>query len=309
METITFSITEKDTGASIPAYELMRRYKVYCREVASVDLDQKGGFALQGTMLKSSFGSSNHLSTQATGKNPVVICVDKRDPKQEDPKVPVVGRWGMLLMKMEDTKIPFGVVEWAKQLVYDEIFVMPVFGGATFIPVSCYTSQTRQVLSDGSGSMNGNREYLAKALTLGICEAAHENGQDWHAFIFGSGNELTDTISQETPLTERLRWSTFLFGGGTDFDMALRHAIDEVEKSEDPTAVDIVMITDGDSHVMQATIDRLSQLKQTFGVRLIAILVDAGYGSLDKVADATIVINGTDQIERAATQLSDNLWK
>ena len=162
---------------------------------------------------------------------------------------------------------------------------------------------------DGSGSMQGEREYMAKALTLGICEAAHENGQGWKAFTFGSGNELTDTISQDTELATRLAWSTFLFGGGTDFDMALRHAIDEVEKSEDPTAVDIVMITDGDCGVAQQTIDRLSQLKQTFGVRLIAILVDAGYGSLDKVADATIVINGTDQIERAATQLSDNLWK
>ena len=91
--------------------------------------------------------------------------------------------------------------------------------------------------------------------------------------------------------------------------MALRHAIDEVEKSEDPTAVDIVMITDGDCGVARPTIDRLSQLKQTFGVRLIAILVDAGYGSLDKVADAFITIRSYDEIEKAATELSNNLWK
>lgn len=162
---------------------------------------------------------------------------------------------------------------------------------------------------DGSGSMDGNREYLAKALTLGIAEAASENGQGWHAFTFGAGEELTDTITGETELETRLKWSTFLFNGGTDFDMALNHAIEEVKGMEDPTATDIVMITDGDCDVDDDTVAKLHALKDEHGTRLIGILVDTGYGTLDRVADAVITIRGTDEIESAAEKLSQSLWK
>ena len=177
METITFSIIEKDTGASIPAHELLRRYKVYCREVKSVDLDAKGGFALQGEMLHYSGNDSKSLSTQASGKNPVVICVDKRDPKQEDPKAPVVGRWGMLLLKGEDIKIPLGKVDWPLLSVYDEINVMPIFSGSACIPITYYTTQARRVIASGFESILAgqdvyNNPYFTIAHDLDFMEKA-----------------------------------------------------------------------------------------------------------------------------------------
>jgi uncharacterized protein with von Willebrand factor type A (vWA) domain len=162
---------------------------------------------------------------------------------------------------------------------------------------------------DGSGSMRGQREMLSKALTLGIADAADENGQGWQAFTFGSGRELTEVITGETDLMTRLKWATFLFGGGTDFDMALRYAIQLVEESEDPSATDIVMITDGEAEIENKTHQALIALKEKYGVRLIGILVDTGYQSLQGVADATILVNGTQAIEKAADELSKALWK
>lgn len=162
---------------------------------------------------------------------------------------------------------------------------------------------------DGSGSMSGEREYLAKALTLGICEAACENGQNWRAFTFGSHQEVTDVITPDTELSTRLKWSTFLFGGGTDFDMALQKAMEEVENMEDPSSADIVMITDGQAGINPATRVKLQALKEKFGVRLIGILVDTGYQDLGEVADATILANSDTAIEKAAEELSKNLWK
>ena len=158
METITFSIIEKDTGASIPAHELLRRYKVYCREVKSVDLDAKGGFALQGEMLHYSGNDSKSLSTQASGKNPVVICVDKRDPKQEDPKAPVVGRWGCLFLP--PMSIPTGAVSISPETIYDEIsFSHP--GPFSLHPIAYYTTQARRVISSRFGNVLSGQDVYS----------------------------------------------------------------------------------------------------------------------------------------------------
>lgn len=162
---------------------------------------------------------------------------------------------------------------------------------------------------DGSGSMSGDREYLAKALALGITQAANENGQSYKIFTFGSGNEQTDIITPDTDEETKLKWATFLFGGGTDFDMAMRVAIDEVRKMEDPTAADIVMITDGESGISSYTANAMKSLKEETGCRLIVLLVDESYGDIDKLADATIRVDSSEHIEKAAEALSANLWK
>lgn len=165
------------------------------------------------------------------------------------------------------------------------------------------------IMVDGSGSMQGDREYTAKAITLGITSAAAENGQHYTIKTFGDGNELTDAITEETDQVMKLKWATFLFGGGTDFDMALNDAIRIVRNLEDPTAADIVMITDGMSQIEPRTANALKSLKQETGTRLIVMLVDTGYGGIDKAADATIMVNSREAIEKAATELSQSLWK
>lgn len=175
-ETITFSITEKDTGANIPAEQLMRRYKVYCREVSQLDLEAKGGFALQGQMLRSSFGmGSERMSTQASGKNPVVICVDKRDPNNAEKGAPVMGRWGCLLMP--PVSISCGVITTNPWNIYDEIkFSFP--GPYAFNPVAYYASQSRTVLASGfekilSGQATASNPYYTIAHDLDYLEKQH----------------------------------------------------------------------------------------------------------------------------------------
>lgn len=162
---------------------------------------------------------------------------------------------------------------------------------------------------DGSGSMKGQREYTAKALALGICMAATENGQHYSVKTFGSKGELTDAITDETDQETRLKWSTFLFGGGTDFDATLRDAIQDVRKLDDPSAADIVLITDGECGVEPHTANALKSLKEETGTRLIVLLVDTGYGSLDGIADAIINVSSSEAIEKAAFELSSKLWQ
>jgi uncharacterized protein with von Willebrand factor type A (vWA) domain len=162
---------------------------------------------------------------------------------------------------------------------------------------------------DGSGSMHGAREYTAKALALGITQAARENGQNYKVFTFGSNDEQTDVITQDSDEVTRLKWATFLFGGGTDFDAAIMKAIKEVENMDDPTLADIVMITDGESDMSDYTKNKFRALNKATGCRLIALLVDTGYGNINSLANSTIMVNSREAIEKAATELSESLWK
>jgi hypothetical protein len=173
-ETITFSITEKDTGASIPAQELLRRYKVYCREVKSVDLDQKGGFALQGEMLHYAGNDSAHLTTQTSGKNPVVICVDKRDPKSSDKQAPVVGRWGMLFMP--PMSISCGNIKFIAPMIYDEV-AFNYLPPPSLPPIAHYTTQTREVIASGFESILAGQSVHANPYYTIAHDLAYLAGQ------------------------------------------------------------------------------------------------------------------------------------
>jgi uncharacterized protein with von Willebrand factor type A (vWA) domain len=160
---------------------------------------------------------------------------------------------------------------------------------------------------DESGSMDGNRSIRAKAITLGMCRAAEENGQEWSAFGFSDG-EYTDVITQDTPADVQFKWATYEIGGGTDFNEAILRAIDILKDMEDPTLADIVMITDGCAQVDDATGKTLRELKEQYGTRFIVIFVDTAT-NINLQPDAKVVLRSNDDFEKAADALAKALWE
>jgi uncharacterized protein with von Willebrand factor type A (vWA) domain len=164
---------------------------------------------------------------------------------------------------------------------------------------------------DGSGSMGGDRNVLAKALSLGMFAAAEANEQEFAAFIFGSRREQSEPITQDTPAPERMAFALKIFGGGTNFDAALRRAYEIVADLEDPTSADVVLITDGEAGIDEDTKALHDRMKLEHGTRFIALLVDnaSAYADVREVADAVISLATRSDIASAAEALASTLWE
>jgi uncharacterized protein YegL len=170
---------------------------------------------------------------------------------------------------------------------------------------------------DGSGSMDheeqgGTREQIAKALALGLSKAAIENGQEIILATFGNDNELTDLVDNRTSFEERLKWATFMFDGGTDFDFALDKMMDLIDGSDEQERfrTDLVIITDGEAGVSETTKERLLQLKDQYGVRLFCLMIGEGshYSYGDDLIEVSDKILKFDNVDHVAQTLSESLW-
>lgn len=165
------------------------------------------------------------------------------------------------------------------------------------------------VAVDDSGSMGGWREITAKALALGIAKAAQTTGQTYKAFRFSTACDDFPVVSDQSTPQETLEWCIQSQGGGTDFDFALNTSMDLVMSmgahAED---ADIVIITDGECELSQATAKRYRDMRDLMGTRLIYLQVgNAGqrYETLAKIANAILVIADGENMDNIAERLTE----
>lgn len=131
------------------------------------------------------------------------------------------------------------------------------------------------VCIDDSGSMAGNREVWAKAVSLAMLELARRQGRAFAYCTFSQ--RLTHTLEERRG--EKSSPATILDamlvheGGGTDFDPPLTWAIDRVAESERLQDADIVFISDGDCRA-RSVHEHKSRLRET-GARVWGIAVGA----------------------------------
>lgn len=161
---------------------------------------------------------------------------------------------------------------------------------------------------DGSGSMSGRRHILAKALCLGIGRAAEQNGQKWYGSIFGYGSQFTEPVGSDSDPAQVLRFAQFMFGGGTDFDSALKLSLRAIEENMDATEIDIVFVTDGECGVSNETKQLVKSMRSKYGIRLMTLLVDGGYGAINDISYYSAVIRSNEDISKAAQGLANAMW-
>lgn len=174
---------------------------------------------------------------------------------------------------------------------------------------------------DGSSSMEGmipvgdatskevSCHVVAKSLSLGLCRAAKDNGQKFGMFSFSSGGQLSDIVTQDSPLSDLLRFAAFDFNGGTDFDMAMTRLMDlfEALDDEDKLQADIGITTDGQGRVREDVIERLLYIKERWKCRFHMLLIgDASNKSLEPLADNVLQFTSLQDI---AEVLSRAIWQ
>lgn len=149
-------------------------------------------------------------------------------------------------------------------------------------------------LVDTSASMRGIPETLAKAVLLAITTRMLKEGRDVKVILFSSKwqtfeIELTDKKRMGKEFLEFLKYT---FGGGTDFNTALRAGLKVMKGEKAFEGADILFLTDGASELSEVPLIReWKEIKDERKARIFSLII-GNYDAcgLDQVSDHTYVI-------------------
>lgn len=195
------------------------------------------------------------------------------------------------LMRMEDSLLELDLLKrmTEKKLVqYSYDANKEVGAGPIVVCVDC------------SGSMAGDREIYAKALTVAMARLGKIEKRPIRVVLFSSNAEVYDSPD---PMKGKA-WVDYLAdvanrfsGGGTDFNEPLNLAMDSIESHPDYSRADVVFITDGEANVSPAVMERLTTNKKEKGFNLYSIFVGswAECDTLEEISDNVWTISKFDE--------------
>lgn len=149
-------------------------------------------------------------------------------------------------------------------------------------------------LVDTSASMRGAPELFAKAVMLAITRRMLKEGRDVKVILFSSKWQTfeIELTNKKRMGQEFLEFLKFTFGGGTDFNTALRAGLKTLKGEKAFEGADILFLTDGASELSEAPLIReWNEIKTERRARIFSlIIVNYDAGGLEKVSDHTYIV-------------------
>lgn len=156
-------------------------------------------------------------------------------------------------------------------------------------------------LVDTSASMRGGPETLAKAVLLAVTKRMLKEGRDVKVILFSSKwqifeIELTDKKRMGQEFLEFLK---FTFGGGTDFNTALRAGLKAMKAEKAFEGADLLFLTDGVSELSEKPLIReWNEIKAERKARIFSLIIgNYDAGGLEQVSDHTYIIRNSENWE------------
>ena len=144
------------------------------------------------------------------------------------------------------------------------------------------------VCEDGSGSMKGDKELWAKAVSLALAEVAHHQKRGYAWIHFGARySPKVFEVALGGRITPELMFQiaeTFLDAGGTDFESPLQQAQELIEQQAFQRA-DVVFDTDGKCAVSNAWLEQFRAAKKQREFQVHSVLVNVGSASAGGVQE------------------------
>ena len=139
---------------------------------------------------------------------------------------------------------------------------------------------------DTSGSMAGNPETIAKALTLECLSVAAKEKRDCYVYLFGSQGEVKELelTPSEKGLDRLIGFLSMSFGGGTDAEGPLQMALARC-KSEAWQDADILLVSDGIFPTSSSLTSKIKRRKQSHALSVHGVLIGSKSAAMEKLCD------------------------
>jgi len=159
------------------------------------------------------------------------------------------------------------------------------------------------ILVDESGSMDGNREEIAKSVAAALFGMAHEQNRDVTVIGFDHGINYTMKLKKRAKRAQlgngwrKIKDLTVFNAvgfianrktyGGTCFVTAIDKGLRESKGKN----ADILFITDGEDRIESSSLQKLLKSKEKDGTRIFTILLGCSNQGLRSVSDAVLPFN------------------
>ena len=148
------------------------------------------------------------------------------------------------------------------------------------------------MLIDTSGSMYGEPELIAKAVSLTIARRMIPEKRDVKVILFSTGTTEISLTSKEKMGREFLDFLSYTFGGGTDFNIALREGMRAMREKE-WNGADLLFISDGHSVVNDGIITaEWNLLKEMNDARVFSVIINNDDAAgLEGLSDSVYILD------------------
>lgn len=165
------------------------------------------------------------------------------------------------------------------------------------------------VAVDESGSMSGDKDTWAKAVTLGLLAIANKQKREFVVMQFSSECDLRVLRFEKGQATynDTLDIAEHFFSGGTAYEPWMNKAMDLITKASEQDALkraDVIIISDGDVSIYSGALKRWNDTRKAHEVRCYSVLIGTrdGLNVLKQVSDDVITLDNL-KADRKATDL------
>lgn len=160
---------------------------------------------------------------------------------------------------------------------------------------------------DESGSMNGDPECWAKAVSLALLDIAQRQRRTWSFIHFDTRVSREDKVKAGAVDSKALMACMDHFtGGGTSFEAPLDAALKTIREDGGLKKADVIFVTDGICHVNPHWLESFKATKKALGFTVYAVLVNMrgqGLGAVEQFADH--VYHMSDMLAEGGSKFED----
>lgn len=153
-------------------------------------------------------------------------------------------------------------------------------------------------LVDTSASMRGSPELLAKAVLLAVAGRMLKENRDVKVILFSSKWQTVEIelTNKKRMGQEFLDFLKFTFGGGTDFNTALRAGLKAMKNEKAFEGADLLFLTDGFSELSEVPLIReWNEIKAERKARIFSLIIgNYDAGGLEQISDHTYLIRNAE---------------
>jgi len=153
-------------------------------------------------------------------------------------------------------------------------------------------------LVDTSASMRGSPELLAKAVLLAITRRMLKENRDVKVILFSSKWQTVEIelTNKKRMGEEFLEFLKLTFGGGTDFNTALRAGLKAMKNEKAFEGADLLFLTDGYSELSERPLIReWNEIKTERRARIFSLIIgNYDAGGLEQVSDHIYLIRNAE---------------
>jgi len=145
---------------------------------------------------------------------------------------------------------------------------------------------------DLSGSMAGEKEQWAKAVSLATIDLAVKDNRPWAFVAFDARIKDVKVFKKPPKPEEVLGIMKIGASGGTNYELPLREVMRIIEQEKDFTKADVLFISDGECNIQQEFLEEFNEFKEQRNISVVGVLISGVPMVMRQFCNEVLALNG-----------------